>query len=35
MEEDKKQIIIPLSEYRGMEQKILDLTQKNNKMNSL
>nr|DAZ73708.1 MAG TPA: hypothetical protein [Caudoviricetes sp.] len=29
MEEDKKQIIIPLSEYRKMEQKILDLTQKN------
>lgn len=29
MEEDKKQIIIPLSEYRRMEKKISDLTRKN------
>lgn len=35
MEEDKKQIIIPLSEYRKMEQKILDLTQKNKEKKKL
>lgn len=29
MEEDKKQIIIPLSEYRRMEKKISDLTRMN------
>lgn len=29
MEEDKKQIITPLSEYRKMEKKISDLTRMN------
>lgn len=31
MEEDKKQIIIPMSEYRRMEKQISDLSKKNKK----